>query len=491
MAIACFTNILLLGMWVSTAQTIKAQADITPANNPLYLPYIGKSPVPEIALPFAASTFGASTVGEQLEPCTTEASVADATILLPTDDWETAIQQAGPGATLLLHGGVYQARDKIWLPSGQPDQLITLKPYNCESVTLYTSVRPGSYNVIAGLHIEALGIGDLTWVIRVDGKNKDPIRQVEIRNNTILGGEKDALKVSADVVGLTITGNHIDGGMASHVLNVQSEGQPNAPDQILITNNLLTKSYFNTQSEDMLQVIDALHIEFSHNTCADGHRMEQCVDIKETRVPLIIRDNLFDGTTLHLDGEGVDGSAGCMVIHEHDGHPENHLIEQNLFRNCRDTIIRFASEGGIAMASATVRNNTFISPDATDEDGLLIWRAQDVVFENNTMIRGTLKLGADGDPTKAPQNTILKNNIFYHTRIDDRTQAPDTTYQCSYNLFFQTSGNLAHAMCQDSLWDADPLLKDVDHADFQPANNSPVCVAGENGAVIGMLACGS
>ena len=173
-----------------------------------------------------------------------------------------------------------------------------------------------------------MGISDLTWAIRVDCKNKGPIRHVVIRNNTILGGEKDALKVSADVADLMITGNHIDGGMVSHVLNVQSEWQPNAPDQITITNNLLTKSYFKTQSEDMLQVIDALHIEFSHNTCADGHQMEQCVDIKETRVPLIIRDNLFDGSTLHLDGPGVDGSAGCMVIHEHDGHPENHLIEQ-------------------------------------------------------------------------------------------------------------------------------------------------------------------
>ena len=166
------------------------------------------------------------------------------------------------------------------------------------------------------------------------------------------------------------------------------------------------------------------------------------------------------------------------------------MIEQNLFRNCRDTIIRFASEGGNAIARATVRNNVFISPDATDADGLLIWRAQDVVFENNTMIRGTLKLGADGDPTKVPQNTVLKNNLFYLTRLDDRTQAPATTYQCDHNLFFQTSGNLAQAMCQVSLWNTDPLLADAAHENVRPASNSPACIGGENGATQGAINCG-
>src|SRR5947208_9598944 len=162
-----------------------------------------------------------------------------------------------------------------------------------------------------------------------------------------------------------------------------------------------------------------------------------------------------------------------MVIHEHEKPPEDHLIEQKIFRICRDTVIRFASEGGNASARAKVRNKIFINPDATDADGLLIWRAQDVVFENNTMIKGTLKLGANGDPTKAPERTVLKNNIFYQTRIDDHTQPPTTTYQCSYNLFFQTSGNLARSMCQNSQWDVDPLLQDVAHEKFNPASNSP------------------
>ncbi|MFN8491571.1 MAG: hypothetical protein U0350_28495 [Caldilineaceae bacterium] len=478
------TTLFLVLLGVSTYQPLQAQATtLEPATAAtIYLPYV--------SVPSTDQTIGASDiVGEKLEACVTEQTAPNALVLAPTDDWQNAIIKAAPGTTLLLHGGVYQASDKIWLPSGQADQWITLKPYNCETVTLYTSLRPGSYNVIAGLHLEALGIGDLTWAIRIDGKNKGPVRHLIIRNNTIFGGEKDALKVSADVADVLITGNHIDGGKASHNLNVQSEGVAAAPDQIVISNNLLTKQYFNSVAEDMLQVIDAGNIEFSHNTCANGPAMEQCVDIKETRAPLNIHHNLFAGDTLHTTGPGVDGSAGCMVIHEHNKQPENHLIEQNLFRNCRDTVIRFASEGGNAMARATVRANVFVNPDATDADAILIWRAQDVVFENNTMIRGTLKLGADGDPTKIPQNTVLKNNIFYQTNIADRTQAP-AAYQCGYNLFFKIAGNLAQTRCQNSLWDVDPLLADPAAAAVQPAANSPACNAGESGANQGAFGCG-
>lgn len=373
-----------------------ANATVPPVEQPggttptiFYLPYlVAQEAVPD------APRYGATTlIGEGLEPCVTEAAMSNASVLAPTDDWEERITQAQPGSALLLRAGVYQARDKIWMPAGQPDQWITLKPYNCEAVTLYTSLRPASYNVIAGLHLEASGIGDVSWVIRIDGKNKGPIRYVEIRNNTILGGDRDALKVSADVAHVTISGNHIDGGKAAHVLNIQSEEQANAPDQILITNNLLNKSHFTTPSEDMIQITDALNVEFSYNSCSNGHRMEQCVDIKHTRAPVFIHHNLFDGATLHLDGDGVDQSKGCVTIHEDDGHPENHLIEQNLFRHCRDTIIRFASEGGVMLASGTLRYNLFVNPDATDADGLLIWAARDVTFVNNTMIRGTLKLG--------------------------------------------------------------------------------------------------
>lgn len=474
--------LLLVLVGASTAQRLHAQATQPEASPTIYLPFV--------SVPFTAVSAGAAaTVGETLEPCASEQTAPNTLVLTPADDWQTAITKAGPGTTLLLHGGVYQASDKIWLPSGQADQWIILKPYNCEAVTLYTSLRPGSYNLIAGLHLEARGIGDLTWVIRIDGKNKGPVRHVVIRNNTILGGEKDALKVSADVADVRITGNHIDGGKASHNLNVQSEGTATAPDQIVISNNLLTKQYFNSDAEDMLQVIDAGNIEFSYNTCANGPSMEQCVDIKETRAPLNIHHNLFAGDTLHTVGSGVDGSAGCMVIHEHNKAPENHRIEQNFFRNCRDTVIRFASEGGNAIARATVINNVFVNPAATDADAILIWRAQDVVFENNTMIRGTLKLGADGDPTKIPQNTTLKNNIFYQTNIADRTQAP-ATYQCGYNLFFKVAGNLAPTRCQNSLWNVDPLLADPTQAAVQPASNSPACSAGESGANQGAFGCG-
>jgi hypothetical protein len=266
------------------------------------------------------------------------------------------------------------------------------------------------------------------------------LRNLVIRNNTIVGGEVDAIRINDDVVGVELSGNNIDGGKGGHDVFVTTEVTPidpaKSPDNILLINNRLTKRYFSTPAEDMFQVRDARRVTFTRNSCENGLNMEQCVDIKSVTAPLVIQYNRFDGITLHQTGSGEDGSSGCMVIHEMDGHPENHRIEYNYFRNCRTTVIRFASEGGSANSSGTLRYNVFVNPDSTDADGLLIWRAENVVFDHNTMIRGTLKLGrGDGlskNPPVTPKNTVLKNNIFYQSRLDDNTLAPNFTYACTY-----------------------------------------------------------
>lgn len=428
-------------------------------------------------------TYGApDVVGEAREPCVTDSA---AVVLDTAVNWENALETAQPGDRFLLRAGTYATADQLRLPAGSADQPIIIQPYNCEAVTLQGTIRPQSHNVLAGLRLELPKTSSENWVIRLDGKNLGHIEDVVIRNNTILGGKIDALRISDDVADVDITGNRIDGGSNGHVIFVTSENGLFLPDDIYIANNKLTKSYFMTTSEDMLQVRDARRVYFVRNTCTDGWLMEQCVDVKSTAVPLIITGNLFDGDNLHQGGPGEDGAAGCMVIHETDGHLENHRITDNYFANCTGTTIRFASGDLDEISRATVQRNVMVHPSSEmDAYVIPIWQAQDVVFSSNTIIRGHLKLG-DSAQIKLPQGTVLQNNIFYQTRIDDRTLPPDSVYTCSHNLLYQTAGaGFVNSPCANTLFAA-PMFVDLAGGDFHLQAGSPAQAAGINGVDLG------
>lgn len=441
---------------------------------------------------FAAPThdsYGADAVlGPMLEPCITEVAVPDAIIIDPDDPWEEWITNAQAGATVLFRAGTYQGQGKLWLPAGAPTQPITLKPYNCEAVTLYTSLRPLAYTLIAGLTLEAQGIADSDYVLRIDSEYKGEywgtITQVTIRNNIIRGGDTDAIRISDDCTAITITGNHIDGGATGHNIFVTSEKLIQRPDQILITNNKLTKRFFTTAAEDMFQVRDIGYAAFTHNTCSDGLNMEQCIDIKTTTTPLLIANNFFDGEHLHQLGTGEDGADGCMVIHENDEVADQHIIEHNYFKQCKGAAIRFAA-GGEAneISSGFVRYNLFLQTSYS-HGAIALFKAQNLSFLNNTMICGRFKLGDSGQNT-LPSNTTIKNNIFYKTKIEDKTTLPTYPYTCSYNLLFATLGNgFVTSGCTNTIG-ADPQFIGAKSQNFYLLPTSPALHAGEGGIDLG------
>lgn len=429
-------------------------------------------------------------IGPSAEPCATEANTTNPTIIAPTDNWQQVLTEVKPGATILLHGGVYQSQDKLWLPAGAPDQFITIKPYNCEPVTLHTSLRPLSYTKISGLTLEAKGLNDSNFVIRIDseykGKYWGNITQVFLQNNIIRGGKIDAIRISDDSTHVTITGNHIDGGGTGHNIFVTSEKLLHRPDQIVITNNHLTKQLFETPAEDMLQVRDVGYVEFTYNTCTSGANMEQCVDIKTTTQPLVIAHNLFDGAYLHQRGAGEDGADGCMVIHESDGTADQHRIEYNYFNRCLGAAIRFASgsQGGV-ISSALVRYNLFYQP-SYQEGEIPVVRAQNLHFLNNTMICGRFKLG-NGNRSALPLNTVIKNNIFYKTQIEDNTTLPAYPYICAYNLLYGTLDSGFSVSGCTNVIDRDPQFAAALASDFRLQPTSPALQAGENQVTLGAL----
>ena len=346
------------------------------------------------------------------EPCDTLQSIPHATVLEPGDPWEEMMTtQAVPGDVFLLRAGIYQAVDKLWLSAGTAGAPILIKPFNCEDVRLQTSIRPNSYTTIADLTIEAVGIEDIKWTIRFDGKNSGAITDVVVRNSTILGGEIDAIRMSGDVRNITIQGNHIDGGQSGHNIFVTAETTVTPPNQILITQNHLTKHHFESAAEDMFQVRDVGLVQFTYNSCSGGYNMEQCVDIKNAKEPLLIAHNFFDGNTLHQTGGGEDGSGGCMVIHEDDGQPEQHIIESNYFYHCKGTVIRFAPGHQAEESSAIVRYNLLIQEDNRNSV-IPIEAATNVVFSHNTIIGGLLR-------------GHLKIPVWYNRQREKRLEIPN------------------------------------------------------------------
>ncbi len=426
------------------------------------------------------------TVGEGIEPCDTQQTMPEAIVLSTEDPWQAALTDSTqPGAAFLLHGGLYQATDKLWLKAGTPDAPVVIKPYNCEAVTIQGSIRPNSYTTIAGITIKALGIDDLKWAIRFDGKNGGAITNTTLRNNTILGGTVDAIRLSDDVHQIRIEGNRIDGGESGHDIFVTAETIGLQPSAITITQNRLTKEYFNQASEDMIQLRDTGTVTITGNTCTDGLNMEQCIDIKSTTAPLWIAYNIFDGDNLHLLGKGEDLSGGCMVIHESDGHPEQHIIEHNIFRHCKGTSIRFASGLRDEQSSALLRYNLFLQSTITDGT-ILVEEATDLHFISNSVILGELKLG-NSSQTRLPQNTVVQNNIFYQTAIDDNLLPSAAAYECAYNLLYQLAGDgFSTVPCSHTV-DANPQFLDLVTLDFYLQPGSPALGSGENGSDMGAL----
>ncbi len=425
-------------------------------------------------------------IGEATEPCETTASLPHAIVLSAQGPWEDALTNpATPGTIYLLRGGLYQATDKLWLKAGTADAPLIIKPYNCEAVTLQSSLRPNSYTVIAGLKIAALGIEDTKWAIRFDGKNAGAITNITLRNNTIVGGTIDAIRLTDAVYNVLLQGNHIDGGAAGHTIFVTAETAGVRPDGITITQNRLTKRYFDSAAEDMLQLRDVGAITITANHCTDGLNMEQCLDIKNATLPLLIAYNFFDGEQLHLQGNGADEAGGCMVIHESDGHPEQHIIEHNYFRHCKGTVIRFAPGTRDEQSSALLRYNLFVQQSNTD--GIMpIEAATDLLFLNNTFIRGALKLGNSAQ-TRLPLRTIFQNNIFYQSAIEDNLPPSEAAYRCRYNLLYQLSGDgFAAAPCTHTI-DADPRFIDLPHLNFHLQPGSPALGTGEAGTNLGAL----
>lgn len=97
-----------------------------------------------------------------------------------------------------------------------------------------------------------------------------------------------------------------------------------------------------------------------------------------------------------------------------------------------------------------------------------------------------LKLG-NGDQTRLPVNTLIKNNIFYKSQIEDNTILPAAPYTCAHNLLFATlDSGFTGSGCTDTV-DQDPQFAGAMFADFRLLATSPAIHAGEAQVDLGAL----
>ncbi|MEM7129377.1 MAG: hypothetical protein AAF702_23800 [Chloroflexota bacterium] len=421
-----------------------------------------------------------SVIAQSLERCDTVETIPEATVLSTNDDWQSVIESGQPGDTFLLRNGIYTLETFLRIPAGTSELAVTVKPYACEDVEIMGGLWLNAHNVIAGLHVEVSNEYDLRWVINVAGTEAAPVTNLIVRNNTILGGHGDAVRLWNNASTVLVSSNHIDGGQDGHDLLILGNTTTDLyPAEISIANNRLTQSYFQTPTEDMLQIRNAGSVFVIHNTCTDGLRMEECLDIKSTLAPVVVRQNLFDGEELHQEGSGEDNSTGCVVIHETDGVAERHLFSFNHFKNCEGSSIRMAMVDG-QVASGNFYNNLIEQSHADVEDSLLaFWNTEKLSFINNTVIGGLLKLG-NSSQNKLPTGLTIANNIFYETQIVDNTFAPEYSYVCSHNLTYETTGiGLNSDICLETInvnpHFVSPIGKEFTLRESSPAQEAGIC----------------
>jgi hypothetical protein len=484
------------------------------------------------------------TYGPANEPCTTNGMA-----LSPSDNWESRLEAAKPGDTFLLRAGTYRVTGTLALPSGSADKPIVLKAYNCEAATILgesstpghgVMMRPGSYNTIAGLHIESATHEGL---IAVHGN----IRQVEFRHNALYGGRNNAITIRGRVANITFIGNDVNSGpgqlpgitnsSGGHVFVVAPEARgsqqearkprnqrkppssaaPEAPEipqeaqkprnqrkpispvapegagipnGVHIVRNKIRGAYFGdlTAGDDTIAVAGGNNVVIEANWFTDNYNIEQVIDIKSrwSRVPVIIRGNVFQNNFLGTHG-GQDGgptvamNSAEIVVGDHDVPPAllQHVIEYNRFE--RGISVGASNRPG----SAIIRNNIFHAK-AISAPRIIFNQTYNTLVINNTFYRGGFKIGRTRGCIPVGGLTF-KNNIFYETFVNDQTDnCPNNSYTLAHNVLYKLPSGFKRGVQQANIT-TDPFFINPAAGDFRLKAESAARKVGEGGMHMGVL----
>jgi hypothetical protein len=265
------------------------------------------------------------------------------------DDVRGIIKDANPGDTFLLRRGTHKLQSKLLMPAGTSSQPITIKPYDCEAVTLETNgdtIQPNSYNIIAGLTISATGgTGDS---IKATGSSSNPRKGIVLRHNNFIGNATHSqIRFSGNLTDTTITGNDIRHARGKSVtLRLRNSGSQR-PHDITIDGNK-----FSNCGEDCFQPEGVGSFTLSDNVFV-GPADENLADIKSVQDDSFLFNNTFE-----CQGS-LDGA--CLLLHGVNASGASVTIDGNTFLDCPRSDdgpqVRLGRQG--IANTYHVRDNTF------------------------------------------------------------------------------------------------------------------------------------
>ena len=357
-------------------------------------------------------------------------------VVSPSMAWESTIENALPGDTILLRAGSYDPSGSLFVPTGSKAHPITVANYNRETVRIDGSIRFGQGHVILeGLQVDSGE--DSGYTILMESRTNILVSNIRIKNTDILGGRTEAIRIRGNVQDVTIENSLLDGGRDNHVVKIRCDNTGSCsriPENILVTNNEFSKrrsSFFPKDdccdeavggSGDLLQLHGSGDVTISYNYFG-GNDYEDCVDNKgqgRDGAVTIFSYNIVDSTH---DKEFPSTYSGCrqegLLLHGNQRGPV--IIEGNYF-------VGGANRLRVTNLETVVQNNIFA-------DTQVVLAGHDFTFAYNTFLRGTLTMG---DSSSKPDGPGLINNIFAGTSF----RHTGGSYDVINNIKYETSGAL-------------------------------------------------
>lgn len=371
------------------ADTAAAPADPEPADPAPADPEPADEPGPAEPQATAAAgsgAYGAGATGPGAEQCETAGTRVSST------------GQIRGNGVFLLAGGTYGSTS---VPAGA-----TVKPYDCQKVTINGTVSLGDGATLAGVTART----DSNWVIRIGG------RGITVRNSTINGGSIEAVRIFNNADDVRLTGNNLDGGRNNHTVKVIAEDGAGHPSRIRIDHNLFTKQYYGTASEDLLQLEGHHDVTVTNNTFENNPRGEDGLDVKQGTDGIVVERNDFRGGNIKDE---------CLMV---GGGYAHNMVRDNRFSGCNAI--------SLGAGYDTWPWWRFEGNHLTDSQ-LRLRQSQDAEVVGNDMVGGLLTLGIPAENDN-PKDLEISGNTFVDVQINNRLRY---SYSCSANVLEDVSGS--------------------------------------------------
>jgi protein SCO1/2 len=340
--------------------------------------------------------------------------------------WQSRIENAAPGDTILLRSGTYTPSGGLSIPGGTANSKIVIANYNGSAAVIAGPVSIGSGHVLMeGVTVNSPGSSD---AIHIESWTSPAKQDIELKNMDVVGGTGEAIRIRGNVRDLTIRNSLLDGGRDNHTIKVLCDNPGSCsliPENITITNNKFSKvrsSFYPAAGEDLLQFEGAGNATVTYNEFGQNPHGEDCVDWKSQG---------RSGTTILFSFNRVN-QCNLQGILFHQGQANgNTTIEGNYFEGS-DQLMR-RTHAGTRIINNIIDGNQFVIS------------ASNLTLAYNTFLSRGNSIQF-GDTTQgAPQNLTIINNIFSGTGFSCSSVGCGS-YTASNNVRYDTSGAFT---CED------------------------------------------